>query len=161
MTFGPINSWSNYLPQEFQLPVDEIDFREFISQRERQTADVLNLKENGQYEDGEILTGQTWFTTANNQTKRYTYRKAFNIGAIASGATATIAHGITNILYFTRISGGCVTDVVDYRPIPYSSVANVNLQIQVNVAGANLVIVNGAASPNITAGVVVLEYFKI
>lgn len=160
MTFGPENAISNYLPVEIQLPEEQADINQVFSDRHRSIADVVNLKENAQYEDSELLTGQQWFTANNNQTKRQTYRKVFDTGVINAGATANIAHGITGVALFTRIYGCCVTAVVDYRPIPYSSVAALNQQIEINVAGLNIVIINGAASPQITSGIVVLEYIK-
>lgn len=161
MTFAPDNAWINSLPVEFQLPENQEEVKSLISERHRQIASVVNLKENAQYEDEELLTGQQWFTTGNNQTKRYTYRKCFEFGAIAAGATLNIAHGLTNVSFYTKIYGCCSTAVVDYRPIPYASTTAINQQIEINVAGLNIVIINGAASPNITNGIVVLEYIKL
>jgi hypothetical protein len=60
----------------------------------------------------------------------------------------------------TRTTGACITDVVDYRPIPCTSATAVDEQISVIATLANIVIVNGAAAPDITSGFIVLEYLK-
>jgi len=160
MTFGPVNAISNSLPIEIQLPKDQNDVNSVFAERHRIIADVVNLKENAQYEENELLTAQRWFTANDNQTKRYTYRKVLETGVINAGATANIAHGITGISLFTKICGCCVTATPDYRPIPYASATAVNQQIEMNVTAANVVIINGAAAPQITSGVIILEYIK-
>jgi len=160
MTYGPVNTWINSLPIEIQLPKEQNEVNSLFAERHRQIAGVVNLKENAQYEDRELLTGQQWFTTGNNQTKRYTYRRCFEFGAIAAGATLNIAHGLVGIALYTRIYGTCITNVPDNRPIPYVSVAATNQQIEMNVTAANIVIINGAAAPPITSGIAVVEYIK-
>jgi hypothetical protein len=44
--------------------------------------------------------------------------------------------------------------------VPYSSITAVNQQIEINLNGPNIVISNGAASPNITRGTCIIEYIK-
>ena len=77
-----------------------------------------------------------------------------------AGAALNIAHGITNFVELTALYGTCITAVVDYRPIPFVSVAAANQGIQVLLAGANITITNGAAAPNITSGIIIAEYLK-
>lgn len=161
MTSGPVNSLTAYVPTSRHFPVqDDRELQIVLTGSYTDLANGLNIREIGQYDLIELLTGQQFFTPGNAQVKRQTYRKVFEFGAIASGATLNIAHGLTGIILYTKIYGTCATDVVDYRPIPMASVAAVNQQIQIRVAGANIEIINGAASPNITNGIVVLEYLR-
>lgn len=94
MTISPQNSQSSYLPPEIDFNVNDKVFREILSQRERRTADILNVKENAQFEKRELLTGQQWFSS--NVTgaikTSYTYRLSFDLvelngGPIGAGAT--------------------------------------------------------------------------
>ncbi len=121
-------------------------------------ANAVNVREIAIYDLQQLLTGQRFFDPLNVQNKRSTYRKVFQIGPIASGAVQTIAHGIAGVVSFTRMYGTCITDVVDFRPIPYVDVAAVTNQISLTCTATNLVIANGATSPNITSGIIVLEY---
>lgn len=112
--YGPKNAISSYLPDEFQLPDDENEFKEFYAERERITSSVLNIREIGQYQLQELLTAQTWFPIANTNTpgrsniQRYVFRKvliwadATNIIApgipspnLPNATTGNMAHGIT------------------------------------------------------------------
>lgn len=131
-----------------------------MTQVQVDNANAVNIREIGQYDTVELLTGQQWFTTGDGQTKRFTFRQVYVLPATAAGATTTIAHGITGQTLFTKIYGSCITNVVDYRPIPYASVSAVNKQIEINVDTTNINIINGASSPNITSGIIVLEYLK-
>ena len=160
MTYGPSNSDSPQLPIEFQLPDDQDYWGETISERHRLISDVVNIKENGQYENTEILSGQNWFTVNDNQNKRTVFRQVYILPAIAAGATHTQAHNISSISLFTRMYGTCITDVVDYRPIPFTDTTAANLQISLRVVGANIEVINGAAAAPITSGIIVLEYIK-
>jgi hypothetical protein len=167
MTFGPINSYSSFLPPEFDLPQDPKLMTELLSIRERDTASIINVKQNGQFETTELLSGQFWFNplvTQQSRQPRYGYRQVYSFGAIAAGATLTIAHGIVIVagetLFFTAIRGSCLTAVPDWRPIPYSSATLVTNQIEIRADATNIYIINGSTAPNITSGVVVLEYLK-
>jgi hypothetical protein len=159
MTFSPANAQTAYLPINQTFSEDDEQFLIQITNRDRDIARYLNLREIGVFDLTENLTGQQ-FPGATPQVKRQTFRKVFEIGAIAAGATSTTAHGITGITSFTNIYGTAVTAVVDYRPIPYSSVTAVNQQIEIKVDSTNITIINGAAAPNITSAIVVLEYLK-
>lgn len=160
MTFGPTNSIGPYLQQNVTFSEDEEQRLLQHTSVNANVARAVNLREISIYQLSEISNGQQFFTAGNPQSNRYAFRKVFNIGPIATGATSTTAHGITQETIFTRIYGTCVTDVVDYRPIPYSSTVALNQQISLTITGTNIVIVNGAASPNITSCIVVLEYLK-
>ena len=160
MTSAPINSLAAYLPTSRVFRVE--DDRELVYVLNSSYTDIansVNVREIALYDQLEGLTGQQFFS-ADPMVKRQTYRTVYSIGAIAAGATLNTAHGLVGVTAFTRIYGTCVTDVVDYRPIPYVSVAATNQQVQIRVLGANIEIINGAAAANITSGIVVLEYLK-
>lgn len=160
MTFSPSNSSAPFLQTSVFFPDNFEEFRVKFLELYRDIANNTNIKQIGIYDLNENLTGQQWFTPGNPQKKRQTFRKAFQIGAIAAGATLNTAHGLTGITAFTQIYGSAITDVVDYRPIPYASATAVNLQIEIKVTATNIVIINGAAAPNITSALVILEYLK-
>ncbi len=159
MTFSPANALAFYVPETITFSKDQDQFIKQLTTQTEQVARSLNSKDIAIYDQVEILNGQK-FPGATPQTKKSVFRKIFQFGAIAAGATLNIAHGITPIAQFTRIYGTCITDVVDYRPIPYASATLVTNQIEINVGALNVNIVNGATAPNITSGIIVLEYLK-
>ena len=81
MTFGPQNSVSSYLPPDISLPEDGRLSSELYSKRERLIANLLNIKENAQYEKDELLSGQQWFTsqTSGVLESNYVYRISFDL----------------------------------------------------------------------------------
>lgn len=159
-TFQPSNSLAVFLPTTIQYPKNPEELIIRLNKAYEDIATRLNLKQIGIFDLQEFLTGEQWFTTGNPQRTRQTFRHVYSIGAIPIGATVNTAHGLTQITAFTHIYGTCITDVVDYRPIPYSSVTAANQQIEIRVDATNIIITNGAASKNITSAIVVLEYLK-
>lgn len=98
-TFGPANTQSSYLPDEFQIEGSEEYFRQLIAERERLTASILNIKENAQYEKVELLSAQQWFTsqtggaTGGARTTSYIFRLTFDLVALNGGVA--IPGGLT------------------------------------------------------------------
>lgn len=97
-TIGPINTQNSYLPPEQDYPEDDKLFREILSERERMTAEIVNIKEIAQYEKQELITAQQWFTsTVSGQAiSNYGFRLTFDLvtlngGSIANGGPTTIA----------------------------------------------------------------------
>jgi len=160
MTFNPSNSLAPYLQTSVYFPEDFEEFRVKFLALYRDISSNVNVRQIGVFDLQEFLTGEQWPTSGNPQVKRQTFRKVFFIGAIAAGATSNTAHGLTGITAFTHIYGTAITAVVDNRPIPYSSTTAVNQQIELKVDGTNITIINGAAAPNITSCVIILEYLK-
>lgn len=107
------------------------------------------------------VTGESWFFTTSRQ---QTLRKIYPFGAIAAGTELDIPILYNNFESFTKIYGTCITDVVDFRPLPYVDSAVVTDQIGLivgTVAGIlQIRIIVGATSPNVTSGVVVLEFLS-
>ncbi len=159
---------SNQLPISVELPRDDNELLvEILELLYKRIANSVNTKVGALYNLQEIASFGQYFTpaatvalTGNAFAYRDVYRKTFEIGAIAAGATLTTAHGITGLVALTTVYGACITDVVDYRPIPYASATAVNTQISVRVDATNFIIVNGAAAPGITSGSLVIEYLK-
>lgn len=164
MTFNPVNTLAPFLPTSTYFPEDFQQFRIKFLEIYRDIANTTNTRDNAVIDLREFVTGQQFFTSGDPQIKRYTFRKAFEIGAIAAGATSTVAHGITGVatLRFTHFWGSVIVDTGTYpqRPIPYVDAATVTNQIQVDADGTNYRIINGATAPDILSGILVLEYLK-
>lgn len=174
MTFGPPNSISSYLPIDFQIQGDENFVRELIAERQRLTANIINIKENGNYQNSELLTAQQWFSTSaagQPYKTRYTYRMVVDFGALPNTATKSVAHGILGIdpggavnssFLFTRIYG-CASNQAaaaeQFIPIPYASTTALANQIEIWVDPTNVNIRTGANYAAYTA-YCVLEYLK-
>lgn len=160
MSYGPINTESPYIPTSLKLNDKE---EVLIPQLERMYTSIaprLNEREISLYYLSELTTGQKWLTSSNLQVPKTTFRKVFEFGAIAPGATLNIPHGINTITLITKWNGGFVT-AARKRPLPFVSATAVTDQVQVDEdGGTNIVIVNGATAPAIISGVVIIEYLK-
>ena len=132
------------------------DFLDQFNQAYLQIATQVNRKEFGYYSTQELATGKLWYTTP--QDYDMIYRKRFDFTTVAQGATETITHGISSFSKIIDRWGEVITDVVDYRGLPYMSVSNVNLGIEIKVNSTQIIIINGSAAPAITSGFAVLEY---
>ena len=160
MTFLPANSKAAFLPTYDVFSEDESQRLYQLNKNYTDTANAVNVREISLYDTVELLDGQQFFTTGNAQKKRYGYRKVFSIGTVNAGATLTTAHGLTGVTIFTNIYGTVITAIPDYRPMPYSSATLITDQIQIYCDSTNVYVVNGATAPQITSGLIVLEYLK-
>jgi hypothetical protein len=161
MTFNaPTNTASPYLPTTMFIPDDFEEFRVKFMAAYTNIANTINARQIALFDLVETLSGEQWFIAGNTQQKRQTFRKVFNIGSIATGATLNTAHGLTGVVAYTHIYGTCVTDAPDFKPIPYVSATTLNTQISIRVDATNIIIVNGAGAANITSALVILEYLK-
>lgn len=160
MTFAPSNTYAVFLPTTINFPKDPDELFIGINKMYEDISTRLNVKDVAIYNLVEVVTGQNWFTAGNPQIFRLGFRTVYNIGPIAAGATSTTAHNLTGVTAFTFINGAAITDFPDNRPIPFASVTAVNQQIEIEVDATNITIKNGAAAPNITSAIVVLEYLK-
>jgi len=105
------------------------------------------------------ITGESYFFTSK---RTQTFRQVYTFGAIAAGTLINIPDNITQLTQFTRIYGACITDLPDYRPIPYASVAaahNIDLRVDQTTIPPSIVISVGASSPNVVSGIIVLEWY--
>lgn len=158
MSFAPISSSGNFVPENYTIPEDALQLQEFLKRTLEEHSRFINRKDMGQYETIETQNNQT-FPGTTPQIKKLIYRKIFEFGAIAAGATLNVVHGITGITDFTRIYGTIITSV-DNRPLPYADAVLVTNQVSILRSGINIVIVNGATAPNITSGKAIIEFLK-
>ena len=114
------------------------------------------------------ITGESWYLTSRRQ---QTLRQIYPFGAIAPGTELDIPHGLDldNVVIFTRISATVITNVPDYRPIPYIDPAVLTTGMTILVGPGTVVpfvgvpcirIILGATAPAVTSGVAVLEWLS-
>jgi len=172
MTYGPANSISSYLPPEQDYPEDNKLFREILSNRQRNTADIVNLKENAQYEKNEMLTGQQWFSAPSEGAvvTSYTYRLAFDLvqlngGSIANGGATTIpltasstpaAINIATAIQPTRGFGAASNGT----NIFFINDPSVFVKINIWTTSSQNIIITNNSGASLTQAVWVMEYFK-
>lgn len=157
-----------YLPTSRTFPTDIEDLRGVLSKSYVDIANAVNKRTIGTFNTIQVVTGNLYYSTQNNDVHnpiqfRQSYRRIYPFGPIAAGATLTINHLLTGIIQFVAQYGNCITDAIvnpngKYLPIPYTSVINVNQQIQLYVNDTQIFILNGAGADNILSGTIVLEY---
>ncbi len=167
---SPTDADTPFLPIEFQLPSDREQWRDEIAERHRLISDQVNIRENGQYENStgaephRILTGQRWFTSGDNQTKRYTFRSVVDFGALPNAGTTNVAHGITTTAntLFTRIygvstdpGGAAITRAI---PLPFVDPGALANGILLEVGAVNVTITTAIDYSAFTTTYVILEY---
>lgn len=154
----------NFLPTSEIFPEDDKQFLTKLNVVYTDIAKNLNAREIASYEKVEQLTGQRFFDEIDPQKTRSTYRMVYSFGAVASGATLNIAHGLTNVTMYTRIYGTSKDASGIFKPLPSAeySVATVGYGIHLEVNGPNIVLVNGTVgtAAALTEGIIVLEYLK-
>ncbi len=162
MTAAPDNSQTAYLNTAEVFPQDQSQFLIKMTDTYTKTAYAVNVRQIGLYQEATAqLTGQQFSTFQDSTKNKFTYRKIFYFNAIAPGATLNIPHGITGLVQLTNLYGTCITNAVDYRPIPFADVGAVTNNIAIRATGGalgNVIIQNGATAPAITSGLVVIEY---
>lgn len=161
MTYSPANSLSAFVPTSETFSQDQSQLLIGLTSSQTTIANAVNIREIAIYEDSaEILTGQQFSTPGDSTQKKYTFRRLFYFGAIASGATLNIPHGIGDPVQFTHIYGTCIDATPFYKPIPYVSFANLGYQIDIKIDATNIIIINGVApvAAAITSGLIVVEY---
>ncbi len=158
--------------QLLDVDVSSDAFKELLVRLYQQVnniANILNIKDTGQYQLSEFVNGQLFFSnpslssgTAQAPEDRQVLRKVINFGTLPNTGTKNVAHGITcNVTTsFTRIYA-CATDPVNklYVPIPYASPTDAN-EIELKVDGTNVTIITGSNRTGFTITYVVLEYLQ-
>jgi hypothetical protein len=151
MTFSPSNSESPYLTNS-QTYSDEEDQRLIqLTNRDRDIARYVNIRQIGIYDLNQNISGQQWFTLGNPQVKRNAFRKVFTFTS-----TGSITHNITGITQC--MAYGEYTDGTNFYGLIYGSNTTIAGQVSFYVSPTAIVIAAGAGAPSITSGVVVLEY---
>lgn len=161
----PFDAQQGYLPSDFQLPNDmELAF-DLISDRENQTANMVNIREIALYDLFELLTGQLFFSIDEPINPRPTYRMVVDFGTLPNATTKSVPHGIdvTADTIFTRIYATS-TDLGpagEKVPIPYVNVDTPTDGIEMWIDATNVNIKTTTANwVTFTETYVILEYLK-
>ena len=145
-----------YLPSQRTFPSEQDLLLRELNNSYVDIAKSVNIRELGVYSQSLTATGQTYEFEPDTESQE-AQRQIYNIGVIATGATLTRDHNLSGFTMFTRIYGVAMTDTNIYEPLPYASVtANANVELSVNQTV--ITIKNGAAAPNISQVIVVLEF---
>lgn len=147
-----------YLQSSREFPDDPKQLGYILNKSYIDTANAVNARTIGIFPvNRSAITGESWFVQKNQ--RQQTLRQVYPFGAIAAGGILTIPYKVSGFVQFTRIYGTCFTNLPDARPIPYASVAaNANIDLRIDTVNFNIVIAVGAASTNITSGLIVLEW---
>jgi hypothetical protein len=119
----------------------------------------LNSKEIGIYEEYEVLTGQTWFNSVDENDKRGVFRKVLKFISLTAAGTTSVAHEIGDIsgFTFTRIYGSARnTAGTLHVALPQGGPDDVMITIGAN----NVNIICATGTYNGFSALVVLEYLK-
>ena len=163
MTFGPSNTQGPFLPINQTFSEEEDQRLIQMTNRDRDIARYVNIRQIGIYDLNENPTGQQ-FPGATPQQKKQSFRIVIQFGALAAGTTNTIPIGVMGIIRFTQIYGTGITTTPGIGgnfqvPLPYSSAA-ANANIDLKADPTNIYLILGAAGFSLSSGEVVLEYLK-
>lgn len=138
----------------FSLPEDDEKlFNDVITERERETASIVNQKEDGVYSQSETINSEQWFFEANQAENGF--RKLFLIPALIAGAAVAIPHGLGDISGFTFTAyKAWVQNALgtSFRPIPGDYIEVTPTDIVITLPG-------GSAYDGFT-GQISLDYIK-
>lgn len=156
MTFQPLFSLGNYLPEQIDLPENVQEFLVELKKILENHASIINRKDTGQYEEIELLNNQT-FPGRTQQIKRNIYRKIINLGTLVTGVNNIIHNiatgGAGSTFVFTRMYGFLYNQATPlWLPIP-----NDNIHMEVNATQVSVTI---PALYNNFLGRAVLEFYK-
>lgn len=152
------------LTESIVLPEDESQFRIKLKDTLQEQARVINKKTNNQFEEIELLNGET-YPGINPQSKNEIFRKIINTGALPNASTKIIAHGISGInnnWYFVHIYGTAmepagVGNRPFYIPLPNSGSS---YQVELMIDNTNINITTITNLSGFTKSFIILEYYK-
>jgi len=159
---GPVGP---YVSSSFYLPEDEDERVIRVTNGLHDLAEAVNIREIAAYQFTELLTGQQWTATIANQPATFTpYRQLYTC-VLPNAGTVSIPHGITNLIFCTRIYGAARQHVAAadppllpnlFIPLPQSAPDDVSItvdQTNINVTTATATYANFDA-------LIILEYFR-
>ena len=173
---GPDNTFTEFLPENYEWPEKTEDFIYQLKRRYRRIASSINSRDIGNYlaitpdvnnttTTAEVLTGQQWYVLPNpsqySQTENRTpYRKVVRYPAALVVGLNTQAHGIAvgnpTTFIFTRIYG-----VIQRQGAPNPLFVPVpNDDIHLEVDNVNVLLTIPAAYVGFFCQGIVLEYLK-
>lgn len=159
MTFAPSNALQSFIPTTFIYPEDPHEVPLVLTDFVKKIITAVNAKDIGQYNTQEIVTGQQFFTSNNNNVFRQTYRKVIPFPTLAVGANV-VAHGLGTLtnFTFTRIYGTAQNATIPlFVPLPQGGPNDAMIEVgAVNVTVTVPALYSGAG----WSGLVVLEYIK-
>lgn len=147
---------ANQLPISIDLPEDEKQLRETLTSTYKRTVDAMNYKIGGLFSLQEVADFERWFSVGKPGNTRNGYRKTFELET----GNLTFSHGIQQLKVVTDYRAVVFTADGDWRKVPYTDVNNVTNQISMRITETEVIIENGATAPEITDGIVVIEYLK-
>lgn len=149
---------SNQLPISIEFPeTDDDNFNEVLSLTYKRIADSSNTKEGALYTLSEVANFRKFFTPANPQNTRNSYRKVFdlvalNAGNIGAGAAVSFAHNITGLKESDLIYASCTS--TDASPKRFSIMG-----ITVYLDNTNVYFTN-PLGVSLSQAIVVANYLK-
>lgn len=168
--------WSGangFLAPNLDLPEVNEDpklFYEIMNERERSTADAINIKENATYITSEQQTAQSWFnpSTASETSIRANTRGGFrmvvNFGALPNAGSKSVPHNIpiTSAYSATLVVGAATNPTATgtnpiWIPVPRVDATD---PVAIYVTPTNVVITTITDLSAFTVCYVVLEYLK-
>ena len=142
MTVGPVNTTAPFLPINQTFSQDDDQRLIQMTNRDRDIARYINIREIGIYDLVQNPNGQQWFTAANPQIKRGAFRQVFTFTA-----TGNIAHGITGL---TQVMAyGEYTDGTNFYGAIYASSVAIAGQITFYVTPTNIVVLGRRRRPRL------------
>ncbi len=151
MTFAPNLSAGAFLPINQTYSEDAGQFLIQITNRDRDVARFMNIREIGIYDLTQVMNGQNWFTPGNQQIKRFGFRQVYEFTTVGN-----ITHNISGITQV--IASGQYTDGTNFYGLIYASSVAIAGQVTCFVTPTVITIKAGAGAPAFTSGVVVLDY---
>lgn len=122
----------------------------------REIAGAVNHRDIGEYQEVEVLAGQQFFVSGDNQEKRDVFRKVVDLGTLVTGLNM-VAHGLAvgtpSTFTFTKLYGTIQNQITPlFLPIP-----NDNIHFEVDATNISITI---PITYNGFTGIAVLEYLK-
>lgn len=156
MNNSTINQVS-YLRLSRRFPTESID--ELVTEVNRAYVDTANAVNNriiSSFPNNKpMITGETWYSNGQVKTQQ-TLRQIYYFNT-----TANILHGldINSINLFTKCCA-FYTDGTNYYGSMFASDVAIAGQITFYVTNTEIIFLNGAGSPTVTSGIVVLEWLS-
>ncbi len=154
--YSPTLNEGPFLSPSWSAPLDSDALRADLMQREQLTANAVNLRTIGVFQELTTATGEQWQLPG---IKTSSIRKAYLFPAGPNAGTVTQAHNITqnNRIRFTRIYGAATRETpFEAIPVPYVGTN----ALEIRISGANIVL-ESAANYSTYQVLVVLEFLNV